>query len=238
MTDTPSFEPISRETVSGQIRFQLLHRMTIGDLAPGSRMPSERVLAEQFAVARTSVREAMQGLVSMGVVERRGNRSYVAEHLPDVQVEQQGSHTSFVADLFETRRLLEVPIFELAAARADDDARANVTELARRFDQDLELDEFRQLDRAFHTTIAASCGNPLLIELYGKVLDRLFRSHEFDSLLRAEQNRPEVERIIARSAAAHRAIAKAFANADSNGCRAEAIHHLDEVEHSMVSDLA
>jgi GntR family transcriptional repressor for pyruvate dehydrogenase complex len=238
MTDTPSFEPISRETVSGQIRFQLLHRMTIGDLAPGSRMPSERVLAEQFAVARTSVREAMQGLVSMGVVERRGNRSYVAEHLPDVQVEQRAAHTSFVADLFETRRLLEVPIFELAAARADDDARANVTELARRFDQDLELDEFRRLDRAFHTTIAASCGNPLLIELYGKVLDRLFRSHEFDSLLRAEQNRPEVERIIARSAAAHRAIAKAFASADSNGCRAEAIHHLDEVEHSMVSDLA
>ena len=237
MTDTP-FAPISRETVSGQIRFQLLHRMTTGELAPGSQMPSERALSEQFAVARTSVREAMQGLVSMGVVERRGNRSYVAEHLPDVKVEQQEAHTSFVADLFETRRLLEVPIFELAAGRADDAARAAVADLGRRFDEDLELDDFRRLDREFHTTIAASCNNPLLIELYGKVLDQLFRSHEFDTLLRAEQNRDEVKRIVTESSAAHRAIAKAFAAGDADRCRAESVKHLDDVEHSMVSDLA
>ncbi len=238
MTQTPSFEPISRETVSGQIRFQLLHRMTTGELAPGSQMPSERALSEQFAVARTSVREAMQGLVSMGVVERRGNRSYVAERLPDVQVEQRAAHTSFVADLFETRRLLEVPIFELAACRADDAARSRVADLARHFDEDLELDDFRRLDREFHTTIAASCNNPLLIELYGKVLDQLFRSHEFDSLLRAEQNREEVQRIVAESSAAHRAIAKAFVAGDTDRCRDESIKHLDDVEHSMVSDLA
>lgn len=238
MTDPLPFEPISRETVSGQIRFQLLHRMTTGELAPGSQMPSERALSEQFAVARTSVREAMQGLVSMGVVERRGNRSYVAEHLPDVQVEQKEAHTSFVSDLFETRRLLEVPIFELAACRADDAARNAVASLARRFDEDLELDEFRSLDREFHTTIAASCNNPLLIELYGKVLDQLFRSHEFDSLLRAEQNKEEVRRIVAASSAAHRAIAKAFVAGDTDLCRAEAVKHLDDVEHSMVSDLA
>ena len=237
MNDLPTFDPISRETVSGQIRFQLLHRMTTGELAPGSQMPSERALSEQFAVARTSVREAMQGLVSMGVVERRGNRSYVAEHLPDVQVEQHDAHTSFVADLFETRRVLEVPIFEMAACRADDAARTTIADLARRFDEDLELDEFRRLDREFHTTIAASCNNPLLIELYGKVLDQLFRSHEFDSLLRADQNKDEVRRLVAAASSAHRAIAKAFAAGDAETCRAASVKHLDDVEHSMVTDL-
>ena len=45
-------------------------------------IPSERDLAEQFRVARTSVREAIQGLLSLGVIERRGNRSFVVEHLP------------------------------------------------------------------------------------------------------------------------------------------------------------
>lgn len=237
MTTTPTFEPISRETVSGQIRTQLLHRITVGEMAPGSQVPSERSLSEQFAVARTSVREAMQGLVSMGVVERRGNRSYVAEHLPEVQVEAGADRTSFVAELFETRRLLEIPIFELAAARADDAARARVSELARRFDDSLDIDRFRQLDREFHTTIAASCNNPLLIELYGKVLDQLFRSHEFDALLRSEQNRTEVQRIIAESSAAHRAIAEAFATGNTGKCRNETVAHLDGVEHSMVSDL-
>ena len=173
--DQPDFEPITRETVSSQIRSQLLRRITTGELAPGSRMPSERELSERFHVARTSVREAMQGLLSTGVIERRGNRSYVAEHLPDVVVDQGTDRKSFVTELFETRRLIEVPLFEMAARRADDAARDRVNELARAFDESLDIEGFRRLDREFHTTIAASCDNPLLIELYGKVLDRLFQ---------------------------------------------------------------
>ena len=89
MHQTPAVTPISRETVSSQIRTQLLEWISTGELAPGNRMPSERELSEKFEVARTSVREAMQGLVSMGVVQRRGNRVYVAEHLPDVVLEAE-----------------------------------------------------------------------------------------------------------------------------------------------------
>src|SRR5262245_1504894 len=82
------FEPVTRETLSSQIRDQLLQRISNGTLGPGARVPSERDLSEQFGVARTSVREAMQGLLSLGVIERRGNRSYVVEHLPDVNFDQ------------------------------------------------------------------------------------------------------------------------------------------------------
>ncbi len=232
-----TFEPISRETVSSQVRAQLLQRITTGELAPGSKMPSERDLSERFSVARTSVREAMQGLVSLGVVERRGNRSYVAEHLPDVVVASGVDRKTFVAELFETRQVLEVPIFEMAAGRADGPARDEVAALARQFDDDLDIDGFRSLDRRFHTTIAAHCGNPLLIELYGKVLDQLFRSHAFDALLRAEGNRPGVRRIISDASVAHKAIARAFAAGDPAGVRAAAEDHLRSVEQSMVDDL-
>lgn len=237
MTATHPFTPISRETVSSQIRNQLLERITTGELPPGSRMPSERELATRFDVARTSVREAMQGLLSMGLVERRGNRSYVAEHLPDVVVEPSGDGKSFVAELFETRRVLEVPVFELAAARASDVERERVAAVCARFGDLLEIGEFRRLDREFHTTIAAACGNPLLIELYGKVLDQLFRSVEFFTLLSAESNQPEVARIIAESSAAHRRIAEAFSAGDAVGVRSAAEAHLDAVEHAMVADL-
>ena len=237
MANDLEFEPISRETVSSQIRAQLLQRITTGDLAPGERMPSERDLANQFQVARTSVREAMQGLLSIGAIERRGNRSFVAEHMPEVVVERTDGRKDFVRQLFETRRVLEVPIFALAAARADDDARVQVNELATRFHDDLGIAEFRRLDRAFHTTIAGLCGNPLLIELYGKVLDQLFRSHEFDALLSDEQNRSEVRRIVTDACAAHRAIAAAVASGDVAGVERAAREHLDAVEHAMVDDL-
>lgn len=235
--DDKLFEPISRETVSSQIKTQLLQRITTGDLAPGEMMPSERDLSEGFKVARTSVREAMQGLVSIGAVERRGNRSYVAEHLPDVVMVDGGDRNSFVAELFETRRVLEVPMFALACERSDDAARESVMDLARRFDESLDISRFRRLDREFHTTIAAHCGNPLLIELYGKVLDQLFRSSEFDAMLESESNKVEVDQIIASSSAAHRAIGLAFASGDADEVRRLTEHHLDDVEHSIVDDL-
>ncbi len=203
-------------------------------------MPSERDLSERFCVARTSVREALQGLASLGVVERRGNRSYVAEHLPEVVVapDGNGDGKSFVAELFETRRVLEVPLFEMAAVRASDEDRERVAALAARFNGSLDIGKFRRLDREFHTTIAASCDNPLLIELYGKVLDRLFRSVEFFTLLSSEANQAEVARIVADSSDGHQAISAAFVAGDAAAMRSAAESHLDQVEHSMIDRLS
>lgn len=232
-----AFEPISRETVSGQIREQLLRHITTGEFAPGERMPSERDLAERFQVARTSVREAMQGLLSLGVVERRGNRSYVAERLPTIVVDGSDPREDFVTQLFETRRVMEVPIFALAAKRASDADRQRIADLAAKFHDDLDIGEFRRLDREFHTTVAAACGNPLLIELYGKVLDQLFRSSEFDSLLSDVKNEANVRAIVADSCAAHLLIADAFVAGDIEGVERHARRHVSSVEQSMVDEL-
>ncbi len=232
-----NFEPIERETVSAQIKAQLMRRITTGELAPGQRVPSERALSDQFRVARTSVREAMQGLVSVGAIERRGNRSFVAEHMPEIKVGSNGASRGFIGELFETRRVLEVPVFVLAAERATKHQRDTVAELNRRFDPAMNIDDFRPLDREFHTGIASACGNPLLIELYGKVLDRLFRSQTFDSVLSNELNRSEVRGIVTDAVAAHTQIASAFAAADIERMREAAATHLSGVEHRMSADL-
>ncbi len=236
MSEQVAFDPVSRRTVSAQIREQLLLRITTGELAPGARIPSERELSDQFRVARTSVREAIQGLLSLGVIERRGNRTCVAEHLPEVSVAAD-ERKSLVRELFETRRVLEVPIFALAAERADATGRSAVAAILGRFGSELEIASFRQLDREFHTTIASLCGNPLLIELYGKVLDRLFRSREFETLLFDEQNRSGVQRLVADASEGHRAIGAAFAASDPVAMAAAATAHLATVEHLMIDDL-
>jgi GntR family transcriptional regulator, transcriptional repressor for pyruvate dehydrogenase complex len=232
------FEPIGRETLSGRIREQLLQRISTGELEPGARIPSERTLSEQFRVARTSVREAIQGLVSLGIIERRGNRSFVAERLPDVTLTgSQDDAKSFVRQLFETRRTLELPIIGFAAARADDDARMEIAEVARKFRAGMGLAEFRRLDRRFHATVARACGNPLLVEVYGKVLARLFESDEFDRLLTSTRNRREVRRIVDASAQHHAAIAAAIAAGDVEGAVGEGGAHLDAVERGIVDRL-
>ena len=241
MTDTApadvAFRPVTRETLSAQIRDRLLERITSGALEPGARVPSERALSEQFGVARTSVREAMQGLLSLGVIERRGNRSYVAEQLPDVSFDELDDRKQFVQQLFETRRLLEIPMIELAAARASEGQRDDIAELASRFSRDMSLAEFRELDRAFHTALSAACGNPLLVELYGKVMARLFRSPGVESLLSDDANRDEVHRIVDEAATQHARLAAAVAQGDAEAAAAEAAAHLRAVERSLIDRL-
>jgi GntR family transcriptional repressor for pyruvate dehydrogenase complex len=235
--DGVTFGPVSKTTLSSQIRDQLLEMVSTGALEPGARVASERALSEQFQVARTSVREAMQGLLSLGVIERRGNRFFVVETLPDLSFRQLDDRKEFVRHLFETRRLLELPIIELAATRASDESRDEINDLANRFSARMSLREFRDLDKRFHATIARSCGNPLLVELYSKVLARLFQSEGVESMLADDANRAEVDRIVEQSIRQHAALARAVAAGDADGAVTEGRAHLEAVERGLIDRL-
>lgn len=228
------FQPVHRSTVSGQIRDRLLERITTGKLEPGARVPSERALSEQFEVARTSVREAMQGLLSLGVIERRGNRSYVAERLPDVSFNDIDDRKEYVRHLFETRRLIEVPITELAAKRATDHDRTALSALAGEFHSGMNIGEFRDRDRQFHETIGRIGRNPILIEVYGKVLARLFGARGLESILFDQANEEEMHRMVDRASVQHQAIAAAICAGDPERAAAAAAEHLDSVERGII----
>jgi GntR family transcriptional repressor for pyruvate dehydrogenase complex len=223
------------------VRAQLIERISSGELAPGAPVPSERVLSEQFAVARTSIREALQGLISLGLVQRQGNRVHVVERLPLVTVPGTpggpDARMDYVLQLFETRRVLELPIVELAVVRAAASQRAEIRSVAAQFHSGMPFAEFRRLDRVFHTTIAAACANPLLVELYGKVLNALFRSDEFASLLYDEANREGVDAIIGQSVLDHQAIAQAVLTGDLAATVDASERHLVNVEQRMVHEL-
>ena len=61
----------SRDIVNGILQ-QVLDLLK--QMEPGSRLPSERLLADQFQVSRTCVREAIHTLAGMGMVESRPGR--------------------------------------------------------------------------------------------------------------------------------------------------------------------
>jgi GntR family transcriptional regulator, transcriptional repressor for pyruvate dehydrogenase complex len=231
---TATFEPVSRRTISSAIRDRLLEAIRTGELIPGDPLPSERVLCQEFGVARTSVREAIQGLVTAGYLERRGNRPVVAEMLPTLDLTLDDRKT-LVHQLFEVRQVIEPAMARLACARASDEDRADLVSLAA--DLPPTLDEFRATDRTFHSTIARASGNPVLAEVHAKALAALFGSDEFASLLYAEVNRREVEQIIRSATEAHRAIAGAIARGDRRRTVAAVTDHLTDVERRMLERL-
>lgn len=229
-----TFDPVARRTVSSEIRQRLADAIHTGQLAPGTPLPAERVLCQEFGVARTSVREAIQGLVIAGYLERRGNRSVVAEHLPEVNFSGD-DRKALVAQLFEVRQVIEPAIAEMAARRATDAQREEVFRIATLTPRNLE--QFREIDRSFHAALARGCGNPLLNEVHAKALAALFGSGEFASLLYAEVNRAEVVELIDSSTDAHRAIADAVVKGHTRKAAAAVIAHLDDVERRMVERL-
>jgi GntR family transcriptional repressor for pyruvate dehydrogenase complex len=229
-----SFEPIARRTLADDVRHQLEAHIRTGGLAPGAMLPPEDELAARFGVSRSSVRAALRDLLATGVVERRGNRAHVVERLPAL-LDGEALRTARIREVFETRRLLEVQLAEYAAARATRAQRDEVVAVATAIGRVADVDELRPLDRAFHAAVAGAAHNPLLAELHAKVLDAVFASPPFDTMLRQAAGSADEARILATSARSHMAIAAAVAAGEPEAAGAAARAHLDDVEARLLS---
>lgn len=83
----PSNVPFSNHRARGAVekRAEAMVRRLISDLglSPGDRIPSERELADRFAISRMTVRKALRRMVEDGLLERRGT---AGTFLPEVAV--------------------------------------------------------------------------------------------------------------------------------------------------------
>ncbi len=150
--------------VSDQLVERFEQKVALGELGPGSKFPTERVISKEFNVSRSVVREAFARLAERGIlISRRGSGAYVADnvHYRAFQVTaQEVSAIEDVIKLLELRLAFEVEMTKLAAERrsADDLLAAKVALEA--MDRSINVDESIAADVAFHTAIAqASCND-------------------------------------------------------------------------------
>src|SRR4029453_12712716 len=118
--------PIKSTRIYEEIVRQVKAMIAEGRLKGGDRLPPERDLAEKFVVSRTSVREALRALESLGLIEiRPGEGTFVREMSVEWLVEPlalvMASQREAIGELFEARRVLEPAIAALAAGRATPD---------------------------------------------------------------------------------------------------------------------
>ena len=64
----------NRLPLYAQVENVIIGRISNGSLPPGTRLPSEDSLAQEYAVSRTTIRAAIQSLVQRGLVEIRRNQ--------------------------------------------------------------------------------------------------------------------------------------------------------------------
>ncbi|ABD55984.1 transcriptional regulator, GntR family [Jannaschia sp. CCS1] len=181
-------EPIRRPKLGEEVRDRLLAILDSGDLSPGDRFPSERELMARFDVGRPAVREAMQSLQGMGLIDvRHGERPRVSKPtlagslaLVERSMRQALSLSEpELEDLKKVRLMAEGYMARLAARHRTDDHVADLRDILSRQEHaaGTEVETFTRLDGEFHNAIARSAGNPVMVYFIDAIFKWLKEFH-------------------------------------------------------------
>ncbi len=193
-----------------------------GDFQTGSLLPSERLLAEEYGLSRSMVREALRTLSERrlidiipgrGSVVRQATVSDAVEQL--IKIFDHGRVTPRI--LIEARAMIETTAAGSAALRATAEEIDTIARARRACDAASSLLERVSWDLAFHLAIVRAAGNPLV-----EMMFRAIQPYIVEILLRSLTD----TEVTHQGLAFHERIATAIAERDSDAATAEMQHHL------------
>ena len=171
--------------VSDKVVQSLRNLIEKNHMQVGDRLPAERKLCEQLDVSRSSLREALQHLVSQGMlVSRVGAGTYLQElpnhwsqhHIVQPLSDLMDVDPEYRFDVQESRLILEGGTAWYAAQRATPD---DIKKIRQCYDQIAHYqllgddDEAARADARFHLAIAEASHNVVLIQLMRSLFDLL-----------------------------------------------------------------
>jgi DNA-binding FadR family transcriptional regulator len=216
-------EAVEARRLYRQIADQLRALIDSGEYAVGSRLPTERDLAEQLKVSRPTVREALIALEVEGRVRIRvGSGIYVCEPAALTSPLPSTSVIEGPFELLRAREFIESSIAEQAArvATAEDIAPIDASlEAMATVQHPGEASMIH--DRAFHVAVTGCLGNAVLVRVVGELFDQRLNPY-FAKLAHYFENPQSWSAALAE----HRAIRDAIAARDPDAARATMREHL------------
>jgi GntR family transcriptional regulator, transcriptional repressor for pyruvate dehydrogenase complex len=115
--------PVKRVRLVESVTGRVLAMLQNGGYRPGTKLPSEREFCAQLVVGRSSIREALQALIGMGIIEAQAGRGYyvravAGENAVRAQMTAALANGQSLVELLEARLILEPEIAALAAKHA------------------------------------------------------------------------------------------------------------------------
>ena len=172
-------KPIKPKRISDQVFDQLRELIFRGEFKAGEKILTERELAEAFGVSRTSVRDAINKLVVMGLLDQKqGQGTFVRspeskeKSILATMVESQGAS---ITDLLEVRMGLECNAAAMAASRAVEKDFQFMEKSIEEMQKEVKSGRLgTEADASFHMAIAYATNNPLQIFIMKNFYDFLF----------------------------------------------------------------
>lgn len=233
--DTPTlFRAVRKGRRYEEVAEQIQRLVTEGVLKPGDRLPSERELAAQFGVGRSSLRDAIRTLEVMGVLESRHGAGTVIRDLDtDALVVPLASallrKRELVSELLEVRMMIEPGLAARAAKNATPEEIAKMEEiLARQREKVRRGVQPIEEDSEFHAALMLAARNSVVLRVMDVLMD-LLRESRAKSL----QTPGRLE----KSYAGHVRILRAIKKRDGAAAEAAVRRHLDEVQSIVMREL-
>lgn len=223
-------EPIDTQSLVNTVLNRIKEALLNEELKPGDTLPSESEIAFSLNVGKTSVREALKMLQSLGVVEiRRGRNTRIRESISDNVIDpvmfQLLMQERQISDILELRMVFEPVYTILAMEKATSEDIKEIGDTITSFE--LKIREGRQTaedDLAFHYSILKSTHNPLLIKI-GQVVLQLFKA----SIAKSMKMIPEI------ALRDHKKIYKAFLEKDKGRIETEIIKSFSGWKKSLMT---
>ena len=225
-----------------EIGFKLIERIRNGEFDIGDKLPTERVLSEEYHVPRGIIRDSLTMLEVSGYIKiRQGSGIYVYSLKPNGILASGNNEIDIQIGPFEmlqARQLLESNIASLAAkkaTKADIIKIKNILELETKNlrDGNLEYDS----DLLFHISVAQASHNSALVDMVRDIWQRRensFKWNELHKKINDREYRPDwlID---------HKNIYVALQRKDSNLAYSAMWTHLENVknklfEHSDIDD--
>jgi Transcriptional regulators len=175
--------PARRTRAFEEVLAEIERRIVSAGLTVGDRLPGERQLAEQLSVGRSSVREGLRVLETLGVVSSQAGRgpdagavltSRPGDTLTDLLRLHLGLSALSMREVIDTRLMIEQWSAAQAAARPAD-LRPMAAALARMEQPGLTPEQFVEHDTAFHCALATASGNRLVATVMRALRDSAHR---------------------------------------------------------------
>lgn len=185
MTATPRFAKLKRAPAYRVVAEALVEEVLQRRLRPGSQLPTEADLAEQFGVNRSTVREGVRLLEEAGLVERRPQKRLVITRPSQAAVANQLTRAMLLHEVtFHELWVVMMEIEPLSAALAAEHATPDeIAGIEANLEQTrAEIRDFQaltRLDVEFHDLLARAAGNTavlLIRQPIGLLFHAAFRS--------------------------------------------------------------
>lgn len=158
----------------------LRRQITTGEWAVGSRIPIEPELAESLTVGRSTIREAVRSLASIGMLETLpGRGTFVRSSTPTSSILSEFLTAYTLEELLSYRRALEVEAAQQAALhRTDEDVAALQAAIATPLQiahcpAHGDAESTSELASRFHYLLFDAAKNRLLASLYAGITEKL-----------------------------------------------------------------